>query len=243
MNLKIYQSYYEPSQLSLIDPSLIAYDNTENKYPKLREYPLFKVLYQKHINSNDYWGLLSWRWLEKTKLAPEDFKSWILDTPGYDVYHFDPFLDITVSFPNSWLQGDIWHPGMRNFCNRLLFKLGIEKNVENLIYDVEDFGACNFFVANSKYWTGYIKFVDNCIEICNNDSELNEYINREAIYNGLPVPNFAFVIERLFSLHNTLFKKDFKVKKFPVENPCYERIYGNNYNHIINLYRNRQDIK
>lgn len=234
--LYLYQAYYEKDQEKHFDLAFMPYDNTKNEAPHLREYPMWKALYEKHKGTMSYWGLLSWRWLDKTKLPAEEFKQWILDNPGYDVYHIDPFLDVSVSNTNIWTQGDRWHPGMINFCNRLFPKMGITSRVEEIVYRPEDFATCNYFVGNSHFWASYLKFLDEAIEICQNDPELNHYMFEDKrLYNGAMIPSFAFVAERMFSLHNYL-KRTIKVKKFPVTWHNYEKIYGAAHQHLVRVY-------
>ena len=216
MNLQIYQAYYKQEQVPHLDPAFITYDNTINAQPHLREYPMWQKLYEKHKDSDAHWGLMSWLWFEKTKLSSEIFKDWILENPGYDVYHIDPFPELPYQYVNIWTQGDVWCPGMIDFCNRLFPKLGIETRVEDYRYTAEEFATCNYFVGNSIFWTNYLDFLDKCLKLCADDAELNEYIYvKGGLYNGHFVPNFPFVVERLFSLHNIL-NRQIKVKKYPL---------------------------
>ena len=68
--INLYQSYYEPSQIQSLSPDCIPFDNTRNESPELREYPLFKRLYEIEKHNDNLWGLLSWRFEEKTLLKP-----------------------------------------------------------------------------------------------------------------------------------------------------------------------------
>ena len=111
MNLILYQAYYQQEQLANLDSTFTPYDNTANSEPHLRELPMWRKLLEQHKDSDLHWGLLSWRWLQKTGVPPIKFKEWILANEGYDVYHIDPFAHLANEFPNLWVQGDIWHPG------------------------------------------------------------------------------------------------------------------------------------
>ena len=214
MNLKIYQSYYLEEQIKELDSNLIPYDNTKNSNPELRELPLWKDLLEKHKDSDAHWGLLSWRWSQKTDVRPLIFKEWILSNPGFDVYHLDPFSHLPAEFPNLWIQGEVWHPGMLEFARKLFVKLGIEGSVEKYKYLPDDFATCNYFVGNSKFWVSYLNFIDRCLTYCQEDESMFRYIYKEGQqYNGHFVPYFSFVVERLFSMHNIL-NRHIKVIKF-----------------------------
>jgi hypothetical protein len=242
MNLKIYQCYYEESQLEKMNgDSFIPFDNTENKNPELREYVLWKKGYEMHKDEDCHWGIMSWRWLEKTKLPEIEFKEWITNNPGHDVYYMDPFLDVSVIYPNLWVQGDIWHPGLKDFANRLFPKLGITKSVDDLYYDSRDFLTCGFFVGNQKFWTNFLEFVDRCIDICKGDEKLNYYMFEKKIsYNGGEIPNFSFIVERLFSLYSYL-NPNLNSRKFPIENECYTKMYGDAHKQIVFTYNKKEE--
>lgn len=214
MNLCVYQAYYDDAQVKHLDAAFVPFDNRKNESPHLREYPMWKKLYEKHAGSDVYWGLMSWRWHEKTNIAGYQFTSWIENTPGYDCYHFDPFKHLSNEYINLWVQGDQWHSGMLEFANRLFPKLGITVRAEELQYRPEDFGTCNYYVGNSKYWTSLLSFMDECLAIANQDEIMHKYLYVDGrMYNGHVIPNFSFVMERLFSLHNYL-KPEYKVKRY-----------------------------
>lgn len=215
MNLKIYQAYYDNSQLSHLDSDFIPFDNTDNQTPHLREYPMWKKLYEQHKDTDNFWGLMSWRWHEKTKIAGYQFKQFIEANKGYDCYHFDPFSHLYKEHRNLWTQGEQWHSGMLKYANKLFPQIGIKERAEDLQYDREDFGTCNYYVANNKYWSSLLEFMDLCIEISKKNEEMNNYLFIDGrMYNGHIIPNFSFVMERLFSLHNYINKGLFKVKRY-----------------------------
>lgn len=243
MTLYLYQTYYDPSQKFKLEPAFIPFDNVENKTPELREYPLWKKLYEKHKGTFAYWGMLSWRWFEKTQLSSIEFKEWIENNPGYDVYHIDPFLDISLSpfYPNIFIQGEKWHPGMLECCNLLFPKIGINKRVEEIIYKPDHFSTCNYFVGNNTFWGGYLRFLDEIVEISRNDPKIRRYMFEDKKpYNGTMIPSFSFMIERMFSLY--LYINDsIKVKKFPVTWHNFEKKYGANHKALADLYEQKNN--
>jgi len=240
MNIKIYQSYYENSQLKDILPAFIPFNGVENKESELlREYIFWKEIYSKEDVKDSHWGLVSWRWLQKTKLDGQEFKDWITSNPGYDVYFIDPNLEVSTEWKNLWIQGDRWHPGMKNYCNKLFEKLGLNETVDSLVYETKHFSTCSYFIGNDTFWSDYFKFVDNVIEISKNDPELNDYLLVKRFqYNGLSIPHFSFVIERLFSLYLYM-NKDVNALKFPIEHECYKKLFGHNHQYLLNSYKRK----
>jgi hypothetical protein len=239
MNLNLYQSYYDNSQLNLLSPVFIPFDNTENKNPELREHVLWKKVHAKHIYDDSYWGLLSWRWQQKTKLDEQEFKDWILSNPGYDVYFIDPCLDVAVDYKNLWVHGERWHPGMKDYCNKLFPRIGVNESVDEIDYKGKHFATSSFFIGNSRFWLQYMYLVDTVIEISKSDPELKDYMfDRLYTYNGANIPHFCFIIERLFSLF--LYKNtEVKVLKFPSEHECYKRIFGDGHQSLLERYNQK----
>lgn len=238
MNLEIYQAYYEPEQIPFLEPDFIPYDNT-NDNKVLLEYAMWKTIHIAKKNTDSYWGVLSWRWRQKTGLHSHFFKEWILANPGYDVYHLDPYINF-INFKNLWIQGDKCHEGMIDYINRLLPKLGYNFNMEDFEYTADNFGTCHYFIGNDKFWTKYLNFLDKVIDITKSDPQLNKYMfETETMYRGKGQVNFPFIVERLFGLF-CIINPDIKVKKYPYESFCYRDKLQNDFAPQLCDYYNRQ---
>lgn len=213
--IKIYQCYYKKEQVGFLDPAFIPFDNTSNENPDLLEYALHKKIY-KFTNPEDYWGMVSWRWKEKTgNLSGAVFQNWIESNPGYDVYHFNPSMGITANFDNCFTEGDLQHPGMMNFINRFLQISGIDLDMREVKYPVEYFTYANYYIGNRKFWNGWMSFVDSMIEVSRNDAELNHYLFvQDNSHRDRNMKHFLFVFERILSLFLYL-NRDYKVLNYP----------------------------
>jgi hypothetical protein len=56
--------------------------------------------------------------------------------------------------------------------------------------------------------------MDECLAIANQDEIMCKYLYENGrMYNGHVIPNFSFVMERLFSLHNYL-RAEYKVIRY-----------------------------
>lgn len=216
MSLYIYQSFFTEDQRSLLDPAFIPWDNIENRTPHLREYPMWKNSTWKHqYDPTAYWGLFSVKYKDKTSVPPQVFKDWILANPGYDVYHIDPFYFNSSQFPNTWVQGERWHPGMLEFCDRLFPIIGIKENVRDLTLKPEEFITANYYVGNADFWVRWIHFLDECLHCCDHDQYCFNYLySYGGMYNGHWVPNFPFVTERLVTLFVHI-NKELKIMRYP----------------------------
>lgn len=235
--MKIYQCYYDDSQLGDLSPQFIPYNNSGDGYSDFREYVLWQRLHRKH--PNDYWGIVSWRWPEKTRLDAQEFVNWIENNPGYDMYYFDPSLE-TITHKNLWLQGDQWHPGMIDFCNRLLKKLNVDKTIDQIEYKAHHFACSSFFVGNSKFWNDYLSFVNEVITYSLFDQDMKRYLlDTASVYNGKAIPFFSFVIERLFSLYYYLNEDKCNFLKFPVNHNCYKNKFGD-HQFLMSVYESKK---
>lgn len=245
MNLKIYQAYYDASQIPLLEESFIPYDNTINLRPDLREFPLIENLFWKHRKSDDHWGLVSSKWREKTFLEGYEFVNWIKDNPGYDAYYIDPYLEVAAVCSNLWTQDR-----MTDFANMLFPKIGIDMKCENVYYRGDDFITCNFFIGNSYFWTEWFLYVNSILVMCSQDKDMYNYLyNKGREYGHIKdgkeerawIPEFIFVIERLTSLF-FIQNRHIKVKKFPCDHVCYTRQYGEQkHKQLLHIYNMKKE--
>lgn len=214
--IKIYQCYFLKDQVRYLDPAFIPFDNTSNDDPEFLEYALHKKLYQ-FTTPDDYWGMVSWRWKEKTNnLSGSIFKNWIECHPGYDVYHFNPYLRIAATFDNCFIEGDFQHPGMMRFINLFLKEAGINLDMKNVKYPVNYFLYANYYIGNRKFWDGWMKFLDWFIGICKQNQELWDFLYKDKTnHRGGERVNFLFVFERVLSLFLFLNQDKYKVLNYP----------------------------
>ena len=198
MSLYLYQSYFNEKQKPQLDPAFIPWDNTANRTPHMREYPMWKNSTFKHQNEPEaYWAILSVKWMEKTNLEPAKFKQWILDNPGYDLYYIDPFYFTPEQYKSTWHQGEQWHPGIMRWHDLLVKKM-FGLTTDKIRFTQDDFITANYYVGNAKFWVPWMKFLDRCLYAATEDEYMFNFLyNMGGMYNGAWVPNFPFVTERL----------------------------------------------
>lgn len=200
MNIQIYQNYYLEEQKQYLDSAFIPYDNTENKEPQLREYPILKKLQQTHKDDDLWWGLTSWRWKEKVKIPGFKVIEFINNKPGHQLYHINYEHSTATKYKNIFVQGDLHHNGMMRYFERLCAVLGFEIDLKNR-YDMKHYIICHNYVMHSNLWKEWIEFLDLCLQTSYQDESLNYYLMVETSprYNQ-KIPNFSFVVERLIAL-------------------------------------------
>lgn len=200
MQINVYQNYYLEEQKQYLDKAFIPFNNTENKEPELREYPILKKLQQENANDDLYWGLVSWRWYQKVKINGTSFIKFIENNPGYDLYHIN-HDDISTkklnTLKNVFMQGEVHHKGMRKYFLRLIEIMGLDIKINQQL-DQKYFITCHFYVMHSSFWNKWINFLDRCLQTSYNDEPLNYYLRVETTSRyGKRIPNFSFVVERL----------------------------------------------
>lgn len=230
--------FHRKEDISKLDPAFIPLDNTINERPDLREYPIIKKLFHKHKNSDDYWGLVSARWFLKTKLSGKVFKQWILDNPGYDMYHIDPSIHESVYHHNLWVQGERVHDGpMIDFAMKMFDKMNMSIDITELSIKPEHSATTSYHIGNAKFWKEYYLFVDNALVVCSQDEELHNFLYKTmASHDKQQIVFFSFVVERLLTMFLIMNTSNIKVKKFPVDHECYNSILNENRDLVVNYY-------
>jgi hypothetical protein len=215
MNIKIYQSFYLPEHFASLEKPFIPYPNLENKNPELREYPLILDLFSKNRDFDGYWGLVSWKFHQKTRIFGADFIQMIEKNPGYDVYHFNPMYSQTSAFINPFVNGDVHHPGMLSFVNRLLSLMGYDVDMSKITLEKENCIFCSYYVGNARFWNQWMGFLDGIMFIANKDPQLNSYLYAtHSNHFDQKIINFSFVIERMVNLFLYLYESQYKIKGF-----------------------------
>ena len=215
MNLKVYQCFFRPEHVALLEKSFIPYNNLKNTNPELSEHPLILDLYSKNRNFDGYWGMMSWRFREKTNTSGDEFIKMIRHSLFHDVYHYNPFYEQSTKFVNPFVEGERHHRGMINFTNRLLSLMGYKIDINNEIFDKNHFVYCSYYVGNQRFWEHWMAFLDATMSIANSDQELNIFLYHTYTDNrGVNTINFSFVVERLVGLFLHLHKDQYKTKGF-----------------------------
>ena len=217
MAVTIFQSYYKPEQLPLLDVALEPWNNINNPDPDKREYPQMKAIHQKMVESgadqyNDYYGLVSWKFSHKTGITGGAFKRWIeKDIQGWidntdalgvfprpDVYFINPCFILEALFQNVWLHGEWHHKGITQMAGRGLEIMGHKLPLLQTFMPSTVMTFCNYFVGNGKFWSEMFQFMDQFYAAVDSDPYLYQAVYSPAGYAGdAKITNFIFLFERL----------------------------------------------
>jgi hypothetical protein len=203
MGISIYQSFLGEDQKKFISPIAIGYDVYQNTQNNQREYELFKKIYESRKKNQDPWGLVSWKFEHKTRIRFEEFHrlAELQLQKGYDCVFINPMIGNEAIFSDVWSQGVYCHKNMNILVNFL--KKGAIPNISETMLK-NSFAFNNYFVATTRFWDHYFRFVDEILEVFENEVTKNTivgliYKNSAGYHRDLSLTFRPFLIERLFS--------------------------------------------
>jgi hypothetical protein len=205
--IALYQSFYKEEQKQFLDLHCYPYNNIVNPSPDLREYPQMKDIHKICGNTHDAYGLVSWKFEQKTLIKPSQFLSFVKDTFNmYDFWFINPCYIMDALFISPWEQGEIHHPGMRQLAQDTLDSMGREvPRLDRKLFPSSKTFYANYFMAKPHIWDCIFAFMDKFY-----DSVDKTRMNKPSGYSGDPnMSHFIFLFERLvptFLIMNPLIK-------------------------------------
>jgi hypothetical protein len=209
-NVKIYQIYYLNEQVSKLDPAFVPYDNSNPPYTaeesnKLREWPILRThgLERAKKDNADIWGFVSYKWDEKTQIPGQKFVDFIKANPDNDVWFMEPHYKPFNPFMNSWIQGDMFHPGITKIVNSIMTLNNIPLDVRKMTMPLCYY---NYFAGTKKFWDIFFNYIDQIISVANNNTGFYKSLFETGAGHGNDptVPYFIFIVERMFPTVITL---------------------------------------
>jgi hypothetical protein len=214
MHILAKQIFFKDEQRSFLSPACIPYFNARAEEDLFLEYSVILRLFEQDFPAQaDYTGVFSWRFAEKTRIAPLDFFSFCRNNPGYDVYFINPFPEQTKLYSNVWEQGEKSHCNLKKVAQNLFDELQYDINIDDIANDDATTLFSNYWIGNAFFWERYIRFTRPIYEYIRDNSTrpLVSDLKSLAPYH-YPVSYIPFVMERLFS---TLLWKDQTIKAKP----------------------------
>lgn len=202
--MKIYQVYFDDKSRQSLDKTFTPYDNSNPIKEKEFEYGVMRDIYFNHdpFKNNKYFGVLSWKFKEKTGLRGSDFVSWINKNKGYDVYVINPYPEQSFINYNVWYQGEYWHPGLIELTEKLFKDAGIDIDIRSTRNSFDNCSFCNYWVANKKFWYKYMYYCEKLYKAIYeaDDDDTKKLLFDISVYGGGgDVAFFPFIFERMIS--------------------------------------------
>lgn len=199
----IFQIFYDDITRSLVDKRFTPFDNTINARPDWCEYWSFRSIWQQKrsgLSSNDYLGIFSPRFHEKTGLTSDDvFEA--VDSSEKNIISFSPHLHHIALFNNVFEQGEKWHPGLIHTMSATLKYLGVPFDCSATLGTFKNTIFSNYFVARVSLWDELMVLGEGLFNAAENGPlALQQKLNQDVPYFRGPVPMKVFVFERMINV-------------------------------------------
>jgi len=200
MSINIFQIFYSDLTKNQNDHGFLQLDNLANDRPDWREYwPIRKFLIENQLNSDDYYGFFSPKFMQKTGLGSKDVFEFIQSREG-DAFLFSPFFDQSAFPMNVLEQSAAQHKDLQSTIEESFRLLDPSINASTILMNSSNTIFCNFFVAKKKFWDTWLTYCELIFSIAEkNDSALGRSLNANTNHDGGLAPAKVFVIERVAS--------------------------------------------
>jgi hypothetical protein len=200
--MRLYQIYYDDATRRSLDPGFLPLDNTRPERPDLYEYwPIRNLLLSESFADDEYIGVFSPRLHEKTSLTAADIQT-IVGQSSAEVISFSPCFEEIACYPNSFVQGDIVHPGLFKLSQAVLDKLDLHIDLHTLVQDQTRTIYSNYFVARYRFWKDWLALSERVLELARHRrSKLGKALNAKARHRtDARYSMKVFILERLVSV-------------------------------------------
>jgi hypothetical protein len=242
--IKIYQIFYDDESRSKLDSGFLPMDNSSNERPDWREYhPIRLYLLNNNLDPDCYYGFLSPKFNEKTKLKSSDVYTFIEADKNVntDIFIFSPYYDQTAFHLNIFLQATIPHQNIEAIFDRLFLFHQPSYDWKTIVTDSSNTVFCNFFIAKPNFWNEWFNICEKVYSLAEDkSSELYNHLNSTALHRSST--NFqheaqfkVFVIERMatYILSRSL---KFRSNAFPSQSlPTTNAYFKNNKTALVQM--------
>ena len=196
--MKIYQIFYDAKSKKYLDKEFIPFDNSNPQFNGWYEYSAIRRIFnQNEFGDDEYVGILSPRFYEKTGLSGADLLR-VLEKSRADVINFSPRFDQIAYYQNAFFQLDAYNHGFLDICNAIFIDIGLEIDLRKLIGDQSRTIFSNYFVAKHSFWKRYLVYSERLFKLSYINSESGNRLNVNVKHrNGLDYTSKVFIMERL----------------------------------------------
>src|SRR5579862_7385318 len=154
----IYQILNHYTTPDALDPGFGVLDNSTNERPDWYEYwPIRKFLLNEPLDEDAFYGFLSPKFKLKTNLGAAEVVDFIRGSDAAtDVVLFSPSIHNSAFYLNVFEHGDAEHPGLKGVAKRLLVRLGLPSDLDELVSDSRNTVHSNYFIAKPRFWRAWL---------------------------------------------------------------------------------------
>lgn len=200
--MQLFQIFYNEATRASLDPDFTPLDNSDSERPDLFEYwPIRHALKTRSFRDDERLGFFSPRFMEKTAMTGRQVRERLAQCNG-EIVSFSPAFEQIACHPNSFVQGEMAHPGFLALAQDTVRALGINIDLSQLIQDQTRTIYSNYFVATYRFWRDWLTLTERVLAIAEDTSSpLGIRLNARTHHRGLvSYPMKIFLLERMVSL-------------------------------------------
>ena len=200
--MKIYQIFYNQETKEMLDPEFIPFDNTNPSEPSWFEFePIKKILESNVFDDNEYIGIFSPRFFEKTGMSGNDVIA-IAEKSKSEVISFSPDLQASVLYLNPFIQAESRHPGFLSCAQKAYKNIGFDIDLGSLVSTQVRTIFANYWVAKYSFWKVWFKYALKLYFLSSNKSQfISKKMNESTLHRGVKSTPFkVFILERLITV-------------------------------------------
>lgn len=192
---KIFSIYYDEKTLENIPDGFTGLCNKHGPEHLYEVFPIRKYLQENELDKNQYTGFFSPKFFQKTKITGEDIRNTLNQASSETtVCLFSSAVDEASLFPNVWIQGDGFHPGLLNISQRLAWNAGYTIDLKSSITPLQTAVFSHYFVAKTEFWDEWLRITDIYFDMLEIDKDLKNF---KTLHRRMETLIHAFIIERI----------------------------------------------
>jgi len=201
-DIRAFQIFYDEETRLSLDRDFEALDNTKSERPDWYEYwAIRNYLLQNELQESTFYGFLSPRFFEKTRLTGAQVKEFVRRSSEADIVTFSPLPCQGACFMNVFEQGEFFHRGLFDLATQFFARVDPRIKLNALVTHSRNTVFANFFLAKPVFWRTWKGVFDQLFELAETPgSPLYARLNLATDHRGKTVtPMKIFVMERAVS--------------------------------------------
>ncbi|NJD25001.1 MAG: hypothetical protein FIB06_06310 [Betaproteobacteria bacterium] len=168
--INLFQIYYDENSKGGLEKGYVPLDNTENLRPEWFEFHVIRqFLLANQLSDNAWYGFFSTKVRDKSTLTYDEIRRFVEFSEGKaDVALISVGWDQLSFFRNPFEQGDFFHPGITQFSQYVVDRLGYKLDLKRSIGHTGNFAFSNFIVAKLRYWAEWLRFANFFYDLVEN---------------------------------------------------------------------------
>ena len=197
-DLELFGIFYDETSRAAITSDFIPLDNSMGPTHLYESYPIMRQLDKNLPEKGSWCGFFSPKFSDKTGITPNDIFGEVQRADNdVSVVLFSSHWKQVSLWPNVWIQGETFHPGLRAITNKIIELAGYKIDISKIYSTLNDGVFSNYLVAKREFWVEWRRLVSIYYQLI---TQNEKFLNQSTAYHGNAIPIHTFVIERFASL-------------------------------------------